>query len=246
MITRIRNLVATQMLPRNLRISALLVAIYQVLIAHFLLFVMLLGLVHAEEMSTILSADIADHKEQEEYYFIPTLSTGESLNTVRFKSASHLAFVTLVILYIGTSISVIYLLSCLGLLIGTLRKRAELMLPWLILDSIGAILVLAVMVAAANSEFNVLYYSGGEIQYWIFCGIMTTFNLVIWLIVQAYYKTLRQMNKMRHVAAVPIPMPPVPRNDKIPYHYRKENMYLGENGLKHYVTDLVTEDSYLM
>lgn len=30
MITRIRNLVAAQMLPKNLRISAILVAIYQV------------------------------------------------------------------------------------------------------------------------------------------------------------------------------------------------------------------------
>lgn len=56
------------------------------------MFVMLLGLVHAEEMTTILTADIADQKEREEYIFIPTLSTGESLNTVRFKSASHLAF----------------------------------------------------------------------------------------------------------------------------------------------------------
>lgn len=78
---------------------------------------------------------------------------------------------------------------------------------------------------------------------------MTSFNLVIWCIVQAYYQTVRQMNKMRLVAAVPIPMPPAPRNDKrqpIPYHYRKENMYLGENGMKHYVTDLVAEESYLM
>lgn len=80
--------------------------------------------------------------------------------------------VTLVILYIGTAISAIYLLSCLGLLIGTLRNRSELMLPWLILDSIGAILVLAVMVAAANSEFNVLYYSGGEIQYCKTCPFL--------------------------------------------------------------------------
>lgn len=56
------------------------------------MFVMLLGLVHAEEMTGILSADIVDQKEREDYIYVPTLSTGESLNSVRFKSASHLAF----------------------------------------------------------------------------------------------------------------------------------------------------------
>ena len=71
----------------------------------------------------------------------------------------------MVILYIGTTISAIYLLSCLGLLVGTLRNRPDLMLPWLILDSIGALLVLAIMIAAANSEHNMLYYTGGDIQY---------------------------------------------------------------------------------
>lgn len=53
---------------------------------------MLLGLVHAEEMTKILSADIEDHKEREDYIFVPTMSTGESLNSIRFKTASHLAF----------------------------------------------------------------------------------------------------------------------------------------------------------
>lgn len=62
------------------------------LIAHVLLFVMLLGLIHAEEMTKILSADIEDQKALEDYIFVPTLSTGETLNSVRFKAASHLAF----------------------------------------------------------------------------------------------------------------------------------------------------------
>lgn len=161
--------------------------------------------------------------------------------------------VTLVILYIGTAISAIYLLSCLGLLVGTLRNRSELMLPWLILDSIGAILVFAVMVAAANSEFNVLYYTGGEIQYWIFCAIMTVFNLMIWCIVFTFYQSIRHISKMRQMAMSAIPMPAgdsladasssSPMVTDVPYQFKQENVYLGDNGVKHFVSN---EQSRLM
>lgn len=52
---------------------------------------MLLGLAHAEEMSAILGADIADQKEREEYVYIPTNAKGETMNQLRFKSAASLA-----------------------------------------------------------------------------------------------------------------------------------------------------------
>lgn len=52
---------------------------------------MLLGLAHAEEMSAILGADIADQKEREEYVYIPTNAKGETMNQLRFKSAANLA-----------------------------------------------------------------------------------------------------------------------------------------------------------
>lgn len=50
-----------------------------------------MGLAHAEEMIAILSADIEDQKEREEIFYIPTNSRGESINQIRFKSATHLA-----------------------------------------------------------------------------------------------------------------------------------------------------------
>lgn len=158
---------------------------------------------------------------------------------------------TLIILYIGTAISAIYLLSCLGLLVGTLRNRSELMLPWLLLDSVGAILVLAVMVAAANSESNnVLYYSGGEIQYWIFCFVMTVFNVIIWTIVFIFYKNLRQIAKLRQMAGVAIPLPGSVNERQNPYQNytttttKENNMYLAtSDSVKHYVSN---EQSRLM
>lgn len=140
----------------------------------------------------------------------------------------------MVILYIGTAISAIYLLSCLGLLIGTLRNRPEIILPWLILDAIGAVLIFAIMFAAANSEFNVLYYSGGEIQYWIFCFVMTLFNLMIWLIVFTFYQSIRQVAKLQHLAAVAIPMPGPDMTTSV-YKFKKENLYIGDGGMKHYL-----------
>lgn len=52
---------------------------------------MLLGLAHAEEMSAILGADIADQKEREEYVYVPINAKGETMNQLRFKSAANLA-----------------------------------------------------------------------------------------------------------------------------------------------------------
>lgn len=124
---------------------------------------MLLGLAHAEEMSCVLSADIQDQKERQLEYEFPTNSNGETLNEIRFKSASQLASVTLFMLYVGTTIASFYLISTLALLVGTLRSRCEYMLPWLILDFIGVILVMAIMIAAANE--NTYKSAGGKIQY---------------------------------------------------------------------------------
>lgn len=56
------------------------------------------------------------------------------------------------------------------------------------------------------------------------------------------------MSKLQHAVTCPIPMPAP--NDKstnnVPFHYRKENMYLSNGGMKHYVSNLLTEENYLM
>ncbi|EDS33201.1 conserved hypothetical protein [Culex quinquefasciatus] len=91
LIDKVRQMVLVPVSPKYLRISSILIAIYKVLVAHVLLFIMLLGLAHAEEMSTILGADIADQKEREEYVYIPTNAKGETMNQMRFKSAANLA-----------------------------------------------------------------------------------------------------------------------------------------------------------
>lgn len=120
------------------------------LISNVILFMMLLALTHAGEMINILIVDIADQKEREEYYEMPMNSKGESMNQVRFRTASKLATGTLTMLYSCAAMAALYLLTCLGLLFGTVKYRSELMLPWLAMHLSGAFVFFAVAVAYAD------------------------------------------------------------------------------------------------
>ncbi|XP_058451418.1 uncharacterized protein LOC131430435 [Malaya genurostris] len=242
LINKIRDIVMVPVTPKYLRISTILIAIYKVLIAHILLFIMLLGLAHAEEMSAILGADIADQKEREEYIFLPTNARGETMNQLRFKSAANLASVTLCMLYIGTTLATIYVFSCLGLLIGTLRNRHEFFIPWMVVDLFGTLISASIMIAVGYNK--VAYCVIGKWQYWGFCVVMIAFNLVIWMVVRMFYKNLAHMTKLREVAVVAIPCPS-PGSKPVPYHYRKENMHLSDGGLKHILFD-ANEANYLV
>lgn len=158
-----RNLPSGGSLSIQSSIIMQLIEFYFQLVAHVILFVMLMGLAHAEEMRTILGIDIADQKEREDYYEVVTNAKGESLNQIRFKSASHLASFTLLILYIGTVVASVNLFSSLGLFIGVFKNKTELMLPWLVLDMLGVVIILAIMIFVANGTF--VCFVGGQWQY---------------------------------------------------------------------------------
>lgn len=113
---------------------------------------MLLALTHAEEMINILIVDIADQKEREEYYEMPMNGRGESMNQVRFKTASQLATGTLTILYVCATLAATYVFTCLGLLFGTLKYRSELMVPWLVMHLTGAVVCVVLAIVYANPQ----------------------------------------------------------------------------------------------
>ncbi|XP_058059339.1 uncharacterized protein LOC131210151 [Anopheles bellator] len=257
-VNRIREIVTTPVSPKYLRVSAILIAIYKVLVAHVLLFVTLLGLAHAEEMSTILQMSIADQKDSE--YIWTTSEQEESINEWRFKSAEKLASVTLCMLYIATTMATIYVLSCLGLLIGTLRNRHEFFIPWMVVDFFGTLVSASIMLAVAYNKSAFCFVA--KWQYWAFCAVSTAFNIVVWLIIRMFYKNLVHMTKLREVAivAIPCPVANVPlaaAHDGAvcsktanavaipPYHYRRENMHLSDGGLKHILFD-ANEANYLV
>ncbi|XP_058115939.1 uncharacterized protein LOC131288311 [Anopheles ziemanni] len=255
-IDRIIEIVTVPVSPKYLRVSAILIAIYKVLVAHVLLFVMLLGLAHAEEMSTILQMSIADQKDSE--YIWTTSEQEESINEWRFKSAEKLASVTLCMLYIGTTLATIYVLSCLGLLIGTLRNRHEFFIPWMVVDFFGTLVSASIMLAVAYNKSTYCFVS--KWQYWAFCAVTTAFNVIIWLVIRTFYKNLVHMTKLREVAIVAIPCPANTPGATVrckssnglagpspppPYHNRKENMHLSDGGLKHVLFD-ANEANYLV
>uniref|UniRef100_A0A182VBH7 Uncharacterized protein n=1 Tax=Anopheles merus TaxID=30066 RepID=A0A182VBH7_ANOME len=264
LVNRIIEAVNLPLSPKYLRVTAILIAIYKVLTAHVFLFVMLLGLAHAEEMSTILQMSIADQKDGE--YIWTTSEQEESINEWRFKSAEKLASVTLCVLYIGTTVATIYVLSCLGLLIGTLRNRHEFFIPWMVVDFFGTLAIGSVVLACGCNDSTYQYVA--EWEYWGFCTIMFIFNATVWCVIRLFYKNLVHMTKLREVAIVAIPCPaavPPTANgactntttntstttntgkcpNGIPHHYRKENMHLSDGGLKHILFD-ANEANYLV
>lgn len=187
---------------------------------------MLLALTHAEEMINILIVDIADQKEREEYYEMPMNGKGESMNQVRFKTASQLATGTLTILYGCATLAATYVFACLGLLFGTVKYRSELMLPWLVLHMIGGAVMFVLYIVYANP----LGYEmvGGcktiycEYIYFAKChwqitndyfnaGLMfvmvTLFDVTHWTLTYRFYVTLKMLKKLTKSATVAIPCP---------------------------------------
>lgn len=115
------------------------------MLSHLLMFFVVLALLHAEEMINVLIVDIADQKEREEYYELPMHANGETMNQVRFKSASQLAAGTLSALYACAVAVGVYLLCCVLMLCGTIKYRSQLMMPWLLVHAVGGATVLSLI-----------------------------------------------------------------------------------------------------
>lgn len=84
---------------------------------------------------------MADQKEREEYYELTINAKGETLNQVRFNNASELASTTLTLLYICATLAALYLFTCIGLLVGVIKHRPELMIPWLTVHLVGSVVL---------------------------------------------------------------------------------------------------------
>uniref|UniRef100_A0A1A9VMU6 Uncharacterized protein n=1 Tax=Glossina austeni TaxID=7395 RepID=A0A1A9VMU6_GLOAU len=212
--------------PKNLRLSALLISIYQLVVAHILLFMVLLGLAHAEQMRNILIADIEDQKENGFYSLAPFQ------NQLRLRNASDLVSVTEILMYILTSVASVYLLSTIALFFGIYKNRSELVLPWLIVELIFIVTAIVLIIWLRSEKF--VQIIGGKICYFTICASLLLFDSMMWYVVHCFYQSLRTMNKLREIATVAIPCPPP---GSIPFHFRRENMYLGSNGYKHILTE---------
>ncbi|XP_055377254.1 uncharacterized protein LOC129609316 [Condylostylus longicornis] len=228
----IRTALMAPLSPKNLRLSAILIAIYQVLTAHVALFLALLGLAHAKQMRKMLEDDIADQDDLGAYYeFRPYR------NEVSLFSASILAQVTEFFLYVATAVASIYFAVCLGLFFGVFKSRPCLIVPWLVFDLTWAISRIFLIYYGQDEKF--VYIFGGKVEYWAFWTVYTIFDLLIWYIAYSFYINLREVNKLTEIATVAIPCP---APGMAPYHFRRENMHLGSNGYKHILYDADIEN----
>jgi len=209
-----------QISPKNLRLTAILISIYEILIAHVIMFVMLLGLINAEKAQKLLMEDIDDQKEMEDYYYYPAVNhKGETLDIIRLNSGSKLVSSTIMKLTIGTAIATVYLLVCLGLFAGVIKNRSSFIVPWMIFDVVISLVINSVLVIIGT---NMLYerFAISEWMYWSFCIVYTIFDLCTWIVVFQYYSIIRQMSKLREEAVIQCPAPIVS-----PYPYFRENIY---------------------
>lgn len=138
------------------------------LVAHVIMFVMLLGLINAEKAQKLLLEDIDDQKEMEDYYYYPAINNrGETLDIVRLNSATKLASSTIFKLTVGTVIATIYLLACLSLFAGVIKNRAHFILPWMIFDVVISFVINSILLVVGT---HTLYERFG-ICNWLYCKL---------------------------------------------------------------------------
>lgn len=169
--------------------------------------------------------------------------------------------VTLILLYIATAIATIYLFSCIGLFFGTLKNRAELMLPWLVLDLIGFLLTIALLIMSSGyivvdivgpfiyCKISNFYPAFQELNFRFtgsFCCSILLFDIVIWFVVHAFYLTLCKMKKLNESAMIPIPPCPPPNSTIPKYYYSSEKIQLNGGDYKHLLTENVDQHNYII
>ncbi|KAH8366142.1 hypothetical protein KR093_009696 [Drosophila rubida] len=223
---RIWEMMMSPISPRNLRTTALLTSIYQMLIAHSILFVVLLCLAHAEQMRHLLDLDIVDQKDSGFYNMSPFH------NDMRLKTAAQLADATENALYVLASITVMYCLSTIVLFFGVYKNKPSLIIPWLVFEFLGVIAVAVFIFMLKDTKLPMIF--GGQVPYFIICYSLLCMDGVKWYVMHSFYQSLRTMNKLREIATVAIPCP---APGSIPYQFRREHMYLGSNGYKHILTE---------
>ncbi|EDX15693.1 uncharacterized protein LOC6739614 [Drosophila simulans] len=212
--------------PKNLRTTALLTSIYQLLISHCALFLVLLGLAHAEQMCEVLELDILDQKDNGFYNMSPFH------NDLRLQTAAQLAVATENLLYVMAGIAGTYALSAISLFFGVFKNRPGLIIPWLVVEFLLMIGLGALVFMLRDTK--IVQLLGGQVPYFIICYILICMDYCKWYVMHSFYQSLRTMNKLREIATVAIPCP---APGAIPYRFQREHMYLGSNGYKHILTE---------
>ncbi|XP_065360886.1 uncharacterized protein Fie [Calliphora vicina] len=226
-LERILEILKSPIRPKHIRLSAVLICINQFLIANILLFIVILAYIHIEEANSRAIADMEDQRDNA-YYSLPDLI----LNRIRFHFANDVTMTSRVFAFSLVCCSAVYLLSAIGLLIGIYKSREEFVLIWLILQV--AFFIGGIVFSVWISDGKLVEHTVGKLFFFIMSATVLVCDATMWYIIYCFYHSIRLMNKLREIATVAIPCP---APGTVPFHFRRENMYLGSNGYKHILTE---------
>lgn len=108
-------------------------------------------------MRNLLDMDILDQKDSGFYNMSPFH------NDMRLKTAAQLADATENALYVLSGIASVYALSAIALFFGVFKNKPSLIIPWLVIEFLGAIAVAVIIFMLKDTKLPILF--GGQCAY---------------------------------------------------------------------------------
>uniref|UniRef100_A0A1B6CX95 Uncharacterized protein n=1 Tax=Clastoptera arizonana TaxID=38151 RepID=A0A1B6CX95_9HEMI len=171
----------------TLKQGTILIAILELLLFAFGLFLLLLGCANTQEIATILEADIED-SAQRQGIVLSSEDWSDDFNLqneVKLAKAQHLNVVVLVGLYIAVALFSIHLLSCMLLLYGAIMRCRHLLYPWLCIVMFSLVFWCTTILV---SMFLAQGYKA--IGVFLIGSVHIAKEFFLWLTVYSYYREL--------------------------------------------------------
>ncbi|XP_059474949.1 uncharacterized protein LOC132196381 [Neocloeon triangulifer] len=176
----------------SLRQGCIIIAVVQLFLSAVVLFLLTLGMAHAQDMAAILAADMEEtamHEDPTSLLYSPAndglAGPARSHNEEQLLKAENLATVIISCMYTSMALAAVKLVACILLLYGTLMRHRQCLLPW-------ACVVLAEMVLVFSGLVTCLAVGGGHHITVVF-AIGTIYLMILfylWTAVVSFYKQL--------------------------------------------------------
>ncbi|XP_046990574.1 uncharacterized protein LOC124595742 [Schistocerca americana] len=171
----------------TLRQSTMLIAIVELLLTAIILFLLLLGSAHAQEIARMLRYDITDSEERQgtepEDIDFSMKRTPITNNELQLQTAEHELLVTIISIYTGIAMVTIHLISCVMLLYGAIMQVRQLLAPWIGVVFVGMIVVVISLIAYGVT-------GEGSTTLFVCTGLAIQIRFCQWMVVFSYYRQL--------------------------------------------------------
>ncbi|PSN34862.1 hypothetical protein C0J52_18213 [Blattella germanica] len=173
----------------TLRQGTMLIAVIELLVSAIMLFLLLLGSAHAQEIAAKLEADIEEngggpyHLDSEDASVYAMPPHHYSNNEIRLHRGQHVALVMIIALYTTIAMVTIHLISCMLLLYGSIMHVRQFLLPWLSVVMIGLVFSLASLLVC-------VVLGHGRATILLVTGLFIHLRLCLLLVVFSHYRQL--------------------------------------------------------